>query len=73
MKPQRPMYAKPPDRTRRYEIEAAKGNPLPPLRTVAQRCPTCDAPMKARNARKGLAPFLGCSRYPICKGTRPMT
>ena len=31
-------------------------------------CPDCGAPMKARQGRRGW--FLGCSKYPKCKGTR---
>ena len=31
-----------------------------------QTCPTCDSPMTLRHGRFG--PFLGCSRYPECKG-----
>ncbi|MGE3953635.1 MAG: type I DNA topoisomerase [Parachlamydiales bacterium] len=32
-----------------------------------QRCPICDSEMKVRHGRFG--PFLGCTRYPECKGT----
>jgi hypothetical protein len=31
-------------------------------------CPKCGSAMKPRNGRNG--PFLGCSRYPDCRGTR---
>jgi DNA topoisomerase-1 len=31
-------------------------------------CPKCGAPMVRRTGKRG--PFLGCSRYPQCKGTR---
>jgi DNA topoisomerase-1 len=31
-------------------------------------CPECDAPMKLRQGRDNY--FLGCSKYPKCKGTR---
>ncbi|NGX43189.1 MAG: DNA topoisomerase 1 [Chlamydiae bacterium] len=31
-----------------------------------QNCPLCEAPMKTRHGRFGA--FLGCSRYPKCKG-----
>jgi len=31
-----------------------------------QKCPTCSSPMTLRHGRFG--PFLGCSRYPDCKG-----
>ena len=32
-------------------------------------CPQCDSPMRPRRGSKG--PFLGCVRYPDCRGTRP--
>ena len=39
-------------------------------------CPTCRSPMVLRVARKGANPgsqFLGCSRYPTCHGTLPLS
>jgi DNA topoisomerase-1 len=33
-------------------------------------CPRCGAPMVQRNGPRG--PFLGCSRFPKCKGTRDL-
>jgi DNA topoisomerase-1 len=33
-------------------------------------CELCGAPMTLRKSRRG--PFLGCSRYPECKSTRPI-
>jgi len=35
---------------------------------VSETCPDCGAPMKLRPGCRGL--FLGCSKYPKCKGTR---
>jgi DNA topoisomerase-1 len=35
---------------------------------VTEVCPDCGAPMKLRNSRRGF--FLGCSKYPKCRGTR---
>ena len=35
-------------------------------------CPTCAAPMVRRTARQTKADFLGCSRFPACRGTRPI-
>lgn len=38
-------------------------------------CPICESAMSVRIARKGPhagESFLGCSRYPACRGTRPM-
>ncbi len=37
-----------------------------------QTCPTCAAPMVRRKARQTKADFLGCSRFPACRGTRPI-
>jgi len=39
-----------------------------PAVEVKETCPECDGPMKLRSARKGY--FLGCAKYPKCKGTR---
>jgi hypothetical protein len=33
-------------------------------------CPICAAPMVRRTRRADETPFLGCSRYPACRGTR---
>ncbi len=35
------------------------------------RCPECGAPMVRRQSKYGT--FYGCSRYPDCTGTRPMS
>lgn len=35
-------------------------------------CPICAAPMVRRTARQTKADFLGCSRFPACRGTRPI-
>lgn len=47
--------------------------PAPPKKEVPavevkDICPECGAPMKLRNSKRGY--FLGCSKYPKCKGTR---
>jgi DNA topoisomerase-1 len=47
--------------------------PAPPKKDtpkveVQESCPDCGAPMKLRTARGNY--FLGCSKYPRCKGTR---
>jgi DNA topoisomerase-1 len=48
--------------------------PAPPARkaapavAVSETCPECGAPMKLRPGRRGY--FLGCSKYPKCRGTR---
>lgn len=38
---------------------------------INETCPTCGAAMKLRSARGSY--FLGCSKYPKCKGTREAT
>jgi DNA topoisomerase-1 len=35
---------------------------------IRETCPECGSPMKLREGRRGY--FLGCSKYPKCKGTR---
>jgi DNA topoisomerase I len=39
-----------------------------PAVQVDVKCPKCGAPMVQRTSARG--PFLGCSRYPECRGTR---
>jgi DNA topoisomerase I len=39
-----------------------------PAVEVTETCPDCGAPMKLRPSRRGY--FLGCSKYPKCRGTR---
>lgn len=39
-----------------------------PAVEVQETCPECGSPMKLRPGRRGF--FLGCSKYPKCKGTR---
>jgi DNA topoisomerase-1 len=39
-----------------------------PAVEVSETCPDCGGPMKLRPGRKGY--FLGCAKYPKCKGTR---
>ncbi|UCF31987.1 MAG: type I DNA topoisomerase [bacterium] len=36
-----------------------------------EKCPVCGNPMVVRQSRAG--PFLGCSLYPECRGTRPLS
>ncbi len=47
--------------------------PAPPKKEVpesrsSETCPECGGPMKLRQRSKGY--FLGCAKYPKCKGTR---
>ncbi len=39
-----------------------------PAVEVNETCPECGAPMKLRPGRRGF--FLGCSKYPKCRGTK---
>jgi restriction system protein len=53
--------------------EAAPDDRTAPEPTVMIRCPDCGSPMVARTARRGRfagETFWGCSRYPVCGGTR---
>ncbi len=36
-----------------------------------EKCPNCESPMTLKQGPTG--PFLGCTRYPECKGTRPFS
>ena len=43
---------------------------------AAMNCPVCSSPMVLRTARKGRNAgnqFWGCSRYPACRATRPVS
>ena len=43
-----------------------------PVQTVEEECPQCGTkPMQVRKTFRG--PFLGCTKYPDCKGTKKMT
>jgi restriction system protein len=47
--------------------------PEPPVNSCV--CPACGSPMKLRTAQRGRSSgsqFMGCSRYPVCKGTRSL-
>ncbi len=35
----------------------------------APTCPQCGAGMQMRKSARG--PFFGCTRFPLCRGTRP--
>jgi DNA topoisomerase I len=49
---------------------AAPKKPAPTIQ-VNETCPECGSPMKLRQARGNY--FLGCSKYPKCRGTREAT
>jgi len=48
-------------------MPAPARKPMPAIE-VSETCPDCGAPMKLRPGRRGF--FLGCSKYPKCRGTR---
>jgi len=50
------------------ELMPAPVKPAVPAVEVKETCPECGGPMKLRPGRRGF--FLGCSKYPKCKGTR---
>ncbi|WP_225309266.1 topoisomerase DNA-binding C4 zinc finger domain-containing protein [Hypericibacter adhaerens] len=58
--------------------EAQRINPPSPPRPATRAgplCPVCGSPMAARLAKKGRRKgqhFWGCTRYPRCRGTKPM-
>ncbi len=52
----------------------ANGNPLPPKPkpiTTSIMCTTCGSPLYLRTGKRG--PWLGCSKYPKCRGRMAMT
>ncbi len=51
------------------ELMPAPAKPAVPEVQVTETCPDCGAPMKLRRGRGGSF-FLGCTKYPKCKGTR---
>lgn len=50
------------------ELMPARPKKEVPAVEVTETCPDCGALMKLRPGRRGF--FLGCSKYPKCKGTR---
>ncbi|GGM13397.1 topoisomerase DNA-binding C4 zinc finger domain-containing protein [Pseudomonas asuensis] len=50
-------------------IIAANTPPVTPWQAHAENCPFCEAPMALRTAKAGKR-FYGCSRAPICQGTK---
>ncbi|HEX4588316.1 MAG TPA: type I DNA topoisomerase, partial [Gemmataceae bacterium] len=53
------------------EAQGAK-KPSGPQIEVTETCPECGSAMKLRSGRGG-SHFLGCSKYPKCKGTRELS
>ncbi len=52
-------------------VTAADATATPPTASEPS-CPTCSAPMVRRTAKQTKAVFFGCSRFPACRGTRPI-
>ncbi len=53
------------------QLPAAPPKKELPKVDITETCPECGGPMKLRESRKGKSPyFLGCAKYPKCKGTR---
>lgn len=59
-------------RTRRAHIRHVK-NHLASRRKDASKCPRCGAGLVVRSNSKTGVQFLSCSRFPRCRGTRPLT
>ncbi|HEX4589664.1 MAG TPA: topoisomerase DNA-binding C4 zinc finger domain-containing protein, partial [Gemmataceae bacterium] len=53
------------------DAQAAKRSSSPQIE-VTETCPECGSAMKLRSGRGGTY-FLGCSKYPKCKGTRELS
>jgi DNA topoisomerase-1 len=59
------------------ELRSQLNLPAPPPKKAApavevtELCPQCNSPMKLRQGRKGW--FLGCSKYPKCRGVREVS
>jgi restriction system protein len=61
--------------TARTPALPASGPSQPPPPPNGPPCPDCGAPMLRRAARKGAnagQEFFGCSKFPKCRGTRPI-
>lgn len=58
-------------------IESPPASAVPPRpAAVTPQCPTCGSAMKLRTAKQGSqagSQFWGCSKYPACRGTRPLS
>jgi DNA topoisomerase-1 len=56
--------------TRPMEAEKGAASAAAPVQQTDEKCPECESPMVVRSGRYG--PFLACSRYPECKGAKPL-
>ncbi len=53
------------------EKKPAAAKPDLPQVTITETCPQCGSPMRLQKSRFGGRYFLGCTKYPKCKGTKP--
>ncbi len=53
--------------------KAKAAKPAGPQVEVTDKCTECDAPMRLQKSRFGGRYFLGCTKYPKCKGTKQPT
>jgi DNA topoisomerase-1 len=50
-----------------------KAKPNAPQVEIAEKCPECGSAMRLQKSRFGGRYFLGCTKYPKCKGTMKLT
>lgn len=58
------------------KVPASMGSPKPTPKESSPSCPLCNSEMVARVASRGKGTgesFWGCSTFPRCRGTRPMS
>jgi DNA topoisomerase-1 len=53
------------------EKKSAAAKPDLPQVEIKEQCPECGSQMRLQKSRFGGRFFLGCTRYPKCKGTKP--
>ncbi|OWK35942.1 type I DNA topoisomerase [Fimbriiglobus ruber] len=53
--------------------KAKAAQPDMPAVEITDKCPECDSPMRLQKSRFGGRYFLGCTKYPKCKGTKKPT
>ena len=51
------------------EKKASEAKSDLPAVTITEQCPECGSPMRLQKSRFGGRYFLGCTKYPKCKGT----
>ena len=55
------------------EKKAGGAKPTTPQVDIAEQCPECGSAMRLQKSRFGGRYFLGCTKYPKCKGTKKLT